>query len=329
MQPQILRDFSTYKITVQNRSVLTAEQYCTDLSLFFRFIIASQSGIDAASDEFHQIDISGVDIEFVKKISADQIYSFLMFVANSRDNNARTRARKLSAIKSFYKYLTVVRRQLDENPAKDIESPSIKQSLPKFLSLEESRELLSVVANDRANKNRLRDYAMMTIFLNCGIRLSELVGINLSDIDKDLRSMRVIGKGNKERIVYLNSAVRAAVSDYMNERKSIPDLKDKNALFVSRLGNRMSNKTVQYTVYKYLDKAGLGYKHYSTHKLRHTAATLMYRSGNVDVRVLKDILGHEQLNTTQIYTHVSDTQMESAMEQNPLSADIALTTEEE
>ena len=326
MLPQVLKDFSAYKITVQNRSQKTAEQYCTDLTLFFRFLIASEQGIDTSSEEFSKIDISCVDYEFIKKISPDEIYSFLMYTANERNNKASARARKLSAIKSFFKYLTAVKHCIDDNPAKNIESPNVKQALPKFLTVEECADLLNAVRDDRDNRNRIRDYAIITLFLNCGMRLSELVGINLSDIDKDLRSLRVVGKGSKERVVYLNSACKSALTDYLCIRREMNDVKDKRALFISRLGNRMSNKTVQYTVYKYLDKAGLGYRHYSTHKLRHTAATLMYRSGNVDVRVLKDILGHEQLNTTQIYTHVSDSQMENAMEQNPLSH-VTISTE--
>lgn len=319
MLPQILADFSAYKITVQNRSAKTVDQYCTDLTLFFRFLIAEEQGIDTSSDEFSEIDISRVDSKFIKKITTDEIYSFLMYAASERNNKSSARARKLSAIKSFFKYVTVVKHLIDDNPAKNIESPHVKHALPKFLSVDECGDLLSAVRDDAENPNRIRDYAIFTLFLNCGMRLSELVGINMSDVDKDLRSLRVIGKGSKERVVYLNGACRSALADYLAIRRDMKDIKDKHALFISRLGNRMSNKTVQYTVYKYLDRAGLGYRHYSTHKLRHTAATLMYRSGKVDVRVLKDILGHEQLNTTQIYTHVSDTQMENAMEQNPLS----------
>ena len=201
-----------------------------------------------------------------------------------------------------------------------LESPKKKKSLPKFLSLEESLALLEAVKQDINSSSRVRDFSIITLFLNCGMRVSELAGINLSDVDKQLRSLTVTGKGNKQRIVYLNEACREALAEYMLERIGEKHIKaNTNALFLSNREQRMSVKTIQWMVYKYLDLAGLESKHYSVHKLRHTAATLMYQSGNVDVRVLKDILGHEQLNTTQIYTHVSNRSMEEAMEHNPLS----------
>ena len=178
--------------------------------------------------------------------------------------------------------------------------------------------LLDAVQNDTESKTRERDYCIITLFLNCGMRLSELCGINLNDIDRELRSLRVIGKGNKERIVYLNDACRDALTKYLSVRRA--EGSNMPALFISKQHKRLSNKTVQWLVYKYLGLAGLDYKHYSVHKLRHTAATLMYQTGKVDVRVLKEILGHEQLNTTQIYTHVSDKNMMDAMAQNPLAA---------
>ena len=209
---------------------------------------------------------------------------------------------------------------LEDNPAINIEAPKKKQALPKFLSLEESLELLRAVKNDTASKTVTRDYAIITLFLNCGMRVSELVGINLPDIDRELRSMTVTGKGNKQRIEYLNDACREALSLYIEERLGEKHIRcTSNALFLSNREQRISVKTVQWLVYKYLDMAGLESKHYSVHKLRHTAATLMYQTGNVDVRVLKDILGHEQLNTTQIYTHVSNKHMQEAMQKNPLS----------
>lgn len=209
---------------------------------------------------------------------------------------------------------------LEDNPAANIESPKRQQSLPKFLSLEESLLLLNAVKNDTESQSRIRDYAIITLFLNCGMRVSELVGIDLNDVDRQLRSMTVTGKGNKQRIVYLNDACRDALSSYLEERLSEKyQTVNSPALFLSKREQRISVKTVQWMVYKYLDLAGLESKHYSVHKLRHTAATLMYQSGNVDVRVLKDILGHEQLNTTQIYTHVSNRSMEEAMSHNPLA----------
>ena len=320
--PEVLLGFKSYKITIQNRSVKTVDQYLTDLELFFKYIIASRNSIHLFGEEFDNINISDIDINFIKSITSGEIYEFFNYTVEYRNNKAKARARKLSSIKAFFKYLTS-RRYIDDNPAADIESPSIgNKTLPKYLTVEESISLLEAVNNDETSKTRVRDYAIITLFLNCGMRLSELVGISLNDIDRDMRSLRVVGKGSKERVIYLNDACRDALKSYLNVRGTDNqiDIKDKNALFLSSRHQRISNKTVQWVVYKYLNAAGLGYRHLSTHKLRHTAATLMYQTGKVDVRVLKDILGHEQLNTTQIYTHVSDASMEKAMHDNPLNA---------
>ena len=319
--PEVLKGFKSYKLTIQNRSVKTVDEYLLDLDLFFRYIIASRHGIPYDSDRFDDISIENIDLEFVKTITTDEIYEFFNYTVEFRHNKAKSRARKLSAIKSFFKYLSN-RKYISENPAANIESPSIgNKSLPKYLSIDESVKLLEAIESDVESKTKARDYAIVTLFLNCGMRLSELVGISLGDIDRELRSLRVVGKGSKERVVYLNEACREALTAYLKVRATDNQIqiKDKNALFLSSRHQRISNKTVQYVVYKYLRLAGLEYKHFSTHKLRHTAATLMYQTGKVDVRVLKDILGHEQLNTTQIYTHVSDESMERAMQNNPLN----------
>ena len=318
--PPLVRDFASYKSAIQNCSVKTVSEYLLDLRTFFRFLIADRQGISPESEEFVKIDISGLDLEFMKSVSTEDIYGFLMYSGTVRQNMWSAKARKLSAVKAFFKFLTVKRKLLEVNPAIDIEAPKPKKSLPKVLTVEEAKLLLDAVRDDKESKSSVRDYAIITLFLNCGMRVSELVGIDLSDIDHELRSVRVVGKGNKERIVYLNDACRFAIGDYISERlQSDQSHITTKALFLSKRDQRISVKTVQWMVYKYLDLAGLGSKHYSVHKLRHTAATLMYQSGNVDVRVLKDILGHEQLNTTQIYTHISNESMEKAMEQNPLS----------
>lgn len=318
--PPIVRDFASYKSAIQNCSVKTVSEYLLDLRTFFRFLVADRQGISPESEEFLNIDIKGLDIEFMRSITTEDIYGFLMYSGTVRQNMWSAKARKLSAVKAFFKFLTVKRKLLEVNPAIDIESPKPKKALPKVLTMEEAKMLLDAVKNDKESKTTVRDYAIITLFLNCGMRVSELVGIDLSDIDHELRSLRVVGKGNKERIVYLNDACRFAIGDYISERLQSDQSKlTTKALFLSNRDQRISVKTVQWMVYKYLDLAGLGSKHYSVHKLRHTAATLMYQSGNVDVRVLKDILGHEQLNTTQIYTHISNESMEQAMSQNPLS----------
>jgi site-specific recombinase XerD len=319
--PQLVRDFASYKLTIQGCSQKTVDEYLSDLRLFVKFVYAKRNRIKVMSEEFNALDISSLSLDFFEKIDTNEIYDFFVYLNNERANSASAKARKLSAIKAFFKFACQKRRVLEKNPAADIEAPKKKQALPKYLSMQESISLLEAVESDKESKSRERDYAIITLFLNCGMRLSELVGINLNDLDRELRSLRVVGKGNKERIVYLNDACRDALTRYLSVRgdglkKPLPT----NALFVSKQYKRISNKTVQWLVYKYLERAGLDYKHFSTHKLRHTAATLMYQTGKVDVRVLKEILGHEQLNTTQIYTHVSNQGMQDAIDNNPLAS---------
>lgn len=315
-----IQQFAIYKRTIQGCSEKTVNEYMLDLRTFFRYLLAVEKGIEIDSEEFYSIDIREIDADYLAKIKTEQIYEFLFYASDSRKNMWSAKARKLSAIKGLYKYLTIKKNYFEENPAINIESPKPKKSLPKFLNLDESLLLLQAILDDSESNTKERDYCIVTLFLNCGMRLSELVGINLNDIDRELRSLRVLGKGNKERIIYLNEACKAVLKDYLQLRLSpkYENIQTK-ALFLSRLNKRISVKTVQWMVYKYLELAGLEAKKFSVHKLRHTAATLMYQSGNVDVRVLKDILGHEQLNTTQIYTHVSNENMRSAMEQNPLA----------
>lgn len=319
--PAAVAEFAAYKSGIQNCSPKTVSEYLLDLRTFFRYIVATREGIDPDSEAFSQIDISSLTLDFIGSVKTTEIYAFLQYTGTVRKNLWAAKARKLVSIRMLYRYLVTKAGKLQTNPAADIESPRRRQSLPKFLSLEESRLLLATVEKDTASRHRVRDYAMITLFLNCGMRVSELCGINLSDINREMKSLRVTGKGAKERIIYLNEACRAALSDYLRERNAIENSRtvDSRALFLSGQNRRVSVKTVQWTVYKYLNEAGLGDRHLSVHKLRHTAATLMYQSGQVDVRVLKDILGHEQLNTTQIYTHVSSKDMEEAMEKNPLS----------
>ena len=318
--PEPAKRFTTYLRVTKNRSEKTVAEYEHDLLTFFRYLAATDAGVPYDSEEFVKVDLRGIDYAYLDKITQEDILNYLGYAALDRKNEASTRARKLSSLKTFFKYLHLTLHAIDENPAINIDSPVQKKRLPKYLTLKESLDLLAAVGEDADNKYRERDLCIITLFLNCGMRLSELTGISLSDIDPELRSMRVIGKGNKERIIYLNDACRDAIRRYVAVRGRDGEIKDKNALFISREHRRISNQMVQKIVYKYLAAAGLEYKHFSTHKLRHTAATLMYQQGHVDVRVLKDILGHEQLNTTQIYTHVSDEAMEDAMNRNPLSS---------
>lgn len=312
--PPIIRDFLTYNETIKGKSALSVEEYYHDLQTFFRYLLLIR-GIADKNTPFEKIDISSVDAELISSVTISDLYAFIVFCKNERGNSAATRARKTSTLRIFFKYLTNQIHLLDVNPAELLDSPKVKSGLPKHLTLEDSLELLNAV--DGHNKER--DYCILTLFLNCGMRLSELCGINLSDIRSD-NTLRLLGKGNKERIVYLNDACLDAIKKYMAVRPNDSvTFTDRNALFISRNNRRISNKTVQHIVKTYLEKAGLGGMGFSTHKLRHTAATLMYQHGHVDIRVLKDILGHANLGTTQIYTHISDEQVKNAIEANPLS----------
>ncbi len=321
--PEVLITFAGYKSSIQNCSALTVQEYLNDLVLFFRYIIVSRRGDNPAKTEMKEISLAGLDYELAGSVRTDEIYSYMLYLAQARENGVRIRARRLSAIKAFYKYHTVKSRRLADNPAKDIDSPTIKPALPKYLSLDESIRLLESVPKDSPNYQR--DYCILTLFLNCGMRLSELVGINLSDIDSDMKKLTVTGKGNKMRVVYLNSACRSALNDYLavrqlNATKFGQPIIDKNALFLSSRRTRISRTMVQTLVYDYLKLAGLDGRGLSVHKLRHTAATLMYDDGEgVDILTLQNILGHEQLTTTQIYTHLANKKLEEAAEMNPLS----------
>ena len=312
--PPIIRDFLTYNEVIKGKSSKSVDEYYLDLQTFFRYLLIIRGKADQKTP-FEEIDISCVDAELIRSVTISDLYAFIVYCKDERGNNAATRARKTSTLRIFFKYLTSQIHLLENNPAEMLESPKVKSGLPKHLSIEDSLELLSVV--DGPNKER--DYCILTLFLNCGMRLSELCGLNLSDIHSD-GTLRLLGKGNKERIVYINDACDAAIKAYLAVRPNDGiEFGDRNALFISRNKRRLSYKTVQHIVKTYLEKAGLGGQGYSTHKLRHTAATLMYQHGNVDIRVLKDILGHSNLGTTQIYTHISDTQIKNAIDSNPLS----------
>ncbi len=308
----IIRDYLLYMQTVKGKSPKTVDEYFSDIRTFFRFIKINR-GVVNTSTPFEEIKVDDIDIEIIKSVTLQDAYEFMNYLMRDRNNNASTRSRKTSSLKSFFNYLTVKKHLLDKDPVKELETPKRKKALPKYLTLEQSIELLNSVDG----KYKERDYCILTLFLNCGLRLSELVGLNVTDIRPD-GTARILGKGNKERIIYLNNACMTAVTEYLKIRP-MDGVKDKNALFISAHLNRMSPKTVQALVYKYLEKIGLDSQGYSCHKLRHTAATLMYQHGNVDIRVLKEILGHENLGTTEIYTHLNTQQMENAANSTPLS----------
>lgn len=308
----IIKDYLLYMQTIKGKSSKTIDEYFLDLRMFFRFI-KHRKGLVDKSIGFDDIKIDDVDIDIIKAVTYTDAYVFMNYLMRERSNTEITRARKTSSIKSFYNYLTVKKHLLEYDPLKELEAPKRKKKEPKYLTLEESINLLNAVEG----KHKERDYCIITLFLNCGMRLSELVGLNVTDIRPD-STVRILGKGNKERIVYLNNACVSAIQEYLKVRP-MDGVKDRNALFISNQLKRMSPKTVQALVYKYLEKIGLDSQGYSCHKLRHTAATLMYQHGGVDTLVLKEILGHENLGTTQIYTHLNNKQKQDAANSTPLS----------
>jgi site-specific recombinase XerD len=318
--PTILRDYASYLVVIKGNSEKTVCEYLLDLRTFFRFMIMRNKDESLSRDEFEKISIKNIGVDDFNAVTAQNIIDFLMFAGFDLENNTTTRMRKLSSLKSFYHYAHGKKHLVDHNPTSDIDSPKKKKTLPKHLTVDEAVTLLETVKNDKDSKSNIRDFAIITLFLNTGMRLSELVNLNLESFDSDLQKVKVVGKGNKERIIYLNDAAIKALRDYIRIRLDPRFIStNENALFLSKRQTRISAKTVQWVVYKYLDMAGLGAKGLSVHKLRHTAATLMYQTGKVDIRVLKEILGHEQLNTTQIYTHVVDKNIEEAMNKNPLA----------
>lgn len=315
--PDYLNSFLDYSVTILNKSPNSIKEYNYDLATFLKFI-KIHFGLTKEVD-FTKITINDLPISVIQKITLDDIHAFISYLATELRSKAATRARKISTIRIFFKYLSAKAKLIEVNPAQNLETPKLDKRTPKYLTLEDSKRLLDV-ASDEDNRNAERDYAITTLFLNCGMRLSELVNINIKDIQFDECKMTVIGKGNKERTIYLNNACMRAIKSYLSVRYTEGiDYKSKDALFLSERRERISNRTVQYIIKRELKKAGLDTNKYSVHKLRHTAATLMYQYGNVDIRALQELLGHASISTTEIYTHVANEQVRNAVESNPLA----------
>ncbi len=313
--PERVNEFLHHILVVKNSSQLTVNGYARDLRLLLEYIVAEKQGL-SLDDLGKDFDLSFIDDEFLANITIKDIYSFLTYCAQERGNSPATRKRKSSSIRSFFKYIADNMKYIPSNPVSQLQIMAEKKRLPRYLTLEQSIALLDSVEGP----NRVRDYCILMLFLNCGFRLSELVNLNLNDINFDERTITVIGKGSKQRRLYLNDACVDALKSYLTVRP-VDGLKGdaRNALFISRLNKRIGRQAVQLMVYHYLEKIGLNGQHYSVHKLRHTAATLLYQHGGVDVLVLKEMLGHENLSTTEIYTHVDDKRLRSAIESNPLN----------
>lgn len=310
--PPLLRDFLVYHETIQGHSRRTVDEYYLDLRSFFRFLKRDRRLVPAQIP-FDQIPIDDVTIDLIRTVTLTDIYAYFNYLSRDRGLNNASRARKVATIRSFYKYLTNKAKLLDVNLVQDLDAPRLKKALPKYLDLDESLELLDHVEG----KNAIRDYCILTLFLNCGLRISELIGLNKTDVRVD--RLRVLGKGNKERILYLNEACQQALNDWLTERDAMT-LVDQEALFVTLQNRRrITRAAVHKLVKKHLSDAGLDSTQYSAHKLRHTAATLMLQNG-VDVRTLQEVLGHDHLNTTQIYTHVDNEELRTAARANPLAS---------
>ena len=318
--PELVRQYLFYITTIKNRSSRTASAYAVDLRNFFKFYKMYKTTTKNNNVDFEHIKIDDIDIDLIKQVKLLDVYEYLNFVMKEKNNSAKARARKVSSIRGFFKYLTVNLRIIKENPVEHLEMPSLKKSIPKYLSIDESKELLKIKSLSKS-ENKFRDYCILTLFLNCGMRLSELVNINLGDIKIETGSLKLLGKGNKERVVFLNEACISSIKDYIEkERNNIKVIKDTEALFVSmRTGNRLGARQIQKIVQASLKDAGLSGKGYSPHKLRHTAATLIYQHGKVDILVLKELLGHVNVGTTEIYTHISNDMIKEAVIKNPLS----------
>ena len=311
--PECLNSFFNYSETIRGKSNTTILGYKNDLTMFFRFMKLHKNIVSKKCD-FEKIKINNIDNEFLNSINLSDLYTFISFTEKYKSNGSCARARKVASIKSFFKYLHDKIKVISENPALELESPKIKKRNPVYLSLDESKSLLNVIDG----KYKERDYCIMTLFLNCGLRLSELCGINISNIRED--TLTVIGKGSKERTIYLNNACLKALNSYLEIRnKDINKIIDKDALFISKNYKRINKRSIELMLKKYLAKANLDIEKYTPHKLRHTAATLMYKYGNVDIRSLQEILGHANVSTTQIYTHVDNEQLRKATNLNPLN----------
>ena len=306
--PEFLNSFLDYTVTILNKSPNTIKEYNYDLATFLKYI-KIRYHLTSETD-FSNITINDMDIDIIRKITLDDIHSFISYLATDLRSKPATRARKVSSIRVFFKYLSSKAKLIEVNPAQNLETPKLDKRMPKYLTLDDSKKLLNVAGNED-NRNNVRDYAITTLFLNCGMRLSELVNINIKDIRFDESKMTVIGKGNKERTIYLNNACMKAINEYLQVRpKDSIKYDSKDALFLSERRERISNRTVQHIIKNELKKAGLDTNKYSVHKLRHTAATLMYQYGNVDIRALQELLGHASISTTEI---------RNAVERNPLA----------
>lgn len=311
--PQILDDYLNYLKTIRGLSPKTIHEYRYDLMRFLHFTVRRKNSTHFRDLPLEAVPLDEVDEEWLSHISFDDLLAFLADSDDAEGLSASRRARLSSALRSFFKYLVSVRESFEKNPAEKLTSPKRKKRHPVYLTLEEAVTLLKTAAQEPNRFFRARDVAILMTFLTTGLRLSELCGLNLNSIREG--QIHVIGKGNKERMIYITDSCAVSIEHYRAVRPIVPN---EDALFLSSRHQRISPRAVQHRIEQLLQKAGFDTRLYTTHKLRHTAATLLYREG-VDIRTLQRILGHESLATTQIYTHVDDAQAKQAVEKNPLA----------
>jgi len=314
--PMYLNDYLTYLDVIKGRAQRTVVEYYRDVAMFLRWLHCTCT--KRPPDEADDILLTDIPFSDVESVTVATLYDYIRYLRDTRGNTPRSVTRRLSAVRSFYRYLTKTKGALENDPCQNLELPSVKKALPRFLTLAESQRMLETV-EEMPSHDTLRDYCIVTLFLNCGFRLSELVGMNVGDVDFYERQVRVLGKGSKERYVYLNDACLAALHEYIHARDNPPE--EPNALFLSRNHRRISKRRVQQIIEHALAGAGLAGRGLSTHKLRHTAATLMYQHGHVDTLTLKEILGHQSIATTEIYTHLASQQRQDAIDSNPLASE--------
>lgn len=315
--PDLVNEYIDDLSVSKDRSEATLNEYLSDIRLFLRYMVSVNENFDSPEDLPIDYDLSYLDTDFFNNVSLRDVNNFLTYCKNTRKIEARGRMRKASALRGLFKFLSVKMHYIDKNPLEMLEVASSKKTLPRYLTLEQSKDLLNAVKGE----NKERDYCILTLFLNCGLRLAELISLDVTDINFENKTLIVTGKGNKERMVYLNKSCILSLKAYLNvqPRDGLKDEDARKALFISRLNKRIGRQAVQLMVQHYLKEIGLDGQHYSVHKLRHTAATLMYRHGDVDVLTLKEVLGHENLSTTEIYTHIENQQVKDAISSNPLS----------
>jgi len=306
----LLEDYLNYMKSIKGVSKNTINEYHYDLQMLFRFLKRRYRLVDS-SVPFNEIDIFDLDEKFFIKINLRDLISFFSYLDNDRENSNITRARKTASVRSFFHYLHKIIKVIDEDPSSELTVPKGNKRQPVYMTLDESLALLTQVDG----RNSERNYAIITLFLNCGMRISELVSIDIDKIRGDI--LTVVGKGNKERTVYLNEACIAAIENYLPIRYKIDT--NKKALFLSEQKTRITPRGVQHMLKSQLKKAGLDFTKYTPHKLRHTAATLMYKYGDVDIRALQEILGHTSVATTEIYTHIDEDRLRKAVSKNPLA----------